>query len=163
MSALVNIEEYDDLAISICPKGTHGKVIELGGLVIILPAQPPKKQIEGYGKAVDMQMWERRPMPEELSRIRSMDEWSEMPREFRQKFSAYIEEEFRRRREGFWFYNNGEPTYITGRHYMMLQWTKMDIGYPNFLSFQRDIFIHLSTKHTPVSYTHLTLPTKRIV
>ena len=144
MSALVNIEEYDDLAISICPKGTHGKVIELGGLVIILPAQPPKKQIEGYGKAVDMQMWERRPMPEELSRIRSMDEWSEMPREFRQKFSAYIEEEFRRRREGFWFYNNGEPTYITGRHYMMLQWTKMDIGYPNFLSFQRDIFIHLS-------------------
>jgi len=144
LSALVNIEEYDDLAISICPKGTHGKVIELGGLVIILPAQPPKKQIEGYGKAVDMQMWERRPMPEELSRIRSMDEWSEMPREFRQKFSAYIEEEFRRRREGFWFYNNGEPTYITGRHYMMLQWTKMDIGYPNFLSFQRDIFIHLS-------------------
>ena len=144
MSALVNIEEYDDLAISICPKGTHGNVIELGGLVIILPAQPPKKQIEGYGKAVDMQMWERRPMPEELSRIRSMDEWSEMPREFRQKFSAYIEEEFRRRREGFWFYNNGEPTYITGRHYMMLQWTKMDIGYPNFLSFQRDIFIHLS-------------------
>ena len=144
MSSLVNIEEYDDLAISICPKGTHGEVIELGGLVIILPAQPPKKQIEGYGKAVDMQMWERRPMPEELSRIRSMDEWSEMPREFRQKFSAYIEEEFRRRREGFWFYNNGEPTYITGRHYMMLQWTKMDIGYPNFLSFQRDIFIHLS-------------------
>ena len=144
MSTLVNIEEYDDLAISICPKGTHGEVIELSGLVIILPAQPPKKQIEGYGKAVDMQMWERRPMPEELSRIRSMDEWSEMPREFRQKFSAYIEEEFRRRREGFWFYNNGEPTYITGRHYMMLQWTKMDIGYPNFLSFQRDIFIHLS-------------------
>ena len=144
MSTLVNIEEYDDLAISICPKGTHGEVIELSGLVIILPAQPPKKQIKGYGKAVDMQMWERRPMPEELSRIRSMDEWSEMPREFRQKFSAYIEEEFRRRREGFWFYNNGEPTYITGRHYMMLQWTKMDIGYPNFLSFQRDIFIHLS-------------------
>ena len=144
MSALVNIEQYDDLAISICPKGTHGEVIELSGLVIILPAQPPKKQIAGYGKAVDMQMWERRPMPEELSRIRSMDEWSEMPREFRQKFSAYIEEEFRRRREGFWFYNNGEPTYITGRHYMMLQWTKMDIGYPNFLSFQRDIFIHLS-------------------
>jgi len=144
LSTLVNIEEYDDLAISICPKGTHGEVIELSGLVIILPAQPPKKQIEGYGKAVDMQMWERRPMPEELSRIRSMDEWSEMPREFRQKFSAYIEEEFRRRREGFWFYNNGEPTYITGRHYMMLQWTKMDIGYPNFLSFQRDIFIHLS-------------------
>jgi len=73
-----------------------------------------------------------------------MDEWAEMPREFRQKFSPYIEEEFRRRREGFWFYNGGVPTYITGRHYMMLQWTRMDIGYPSFLSFQRDIFLHLS-------------------
>ena len=83
-------------------------------------------------------------MPKELSRIKSMDEWAEMPREFRQKFSPYIEEEFRRRREGFWFYNGGVPTYITGRHYMMLQWTRMDIGYPSFLSFQRDIFLHLS-------------------
>jgi hypothetical protein len=73
-----------------------------------------------------------------------MDEWGEMPREFRQKFSPYIEEEFRRRREGFWFYNNGEPTYITGRHYMMLQWTRMDVGHPSFLSFQREIFLHLA-------------------
>jgi hypothetical protein len=83
-------------------------------------------------------------MPKELSRIKSMDEWLEMPREFRQKFSPYIEEEFRRRREGFWFYNNGEPTYITGRHYMMLQWTRMDVGHPSFLSFQREIFLHLA-------------------
>ena len=83
-------------------------------------------------------------MPTELSRIKSMDEWGEMPREFRQKFSPYIEEEFRRRREGFWFFRNGEPTYITGRHYMMLQWTRMDIGYPSFLLFQRDIFLHLA-------------------
>ena len=67
-----------------------------------------------------------------------------MPREFRQKFSPYIEEEFRRRREGFWFFNNGRPTYITGRHYMMLQWTKIDIGFPNYLAFQREIFLHMA-------------------
>jgi len=144
MNSLVNIEEYDDLAISICPNGTKGEVIELGGLVIVLPAQPPKKKIAGYGKPDDMQMWARTDMPTELSRIKSMDEWGEMPREFRQKFSPYIEEEFRRRREGFWFYNNGEPTYITGKHYMMLQWTRMDIGYPSYLRFQRDIFLHLA-------------------
>ena len=83
-------------------------------------------------------------MPKELLRIKSMDEWSESPREFREKFRPYIEEEFRRRREGFWFYNDGRPTYITGRHYMMLQWTKMDVGYPDYLEFQRDIFVHLS-------------------
>ena len=144
MSVLVDIEEYDEPGISICPNGTQGEVIELGGLVIVLPAQPPKKEIEGYGEPNDMQLWKRRAMPEELSRIRSMDEWGEMPREFRQKFSPYIEEEFRRRREGFWFYNNGVPTYITGRHYMMLQWTRLDVGYPSFLNFQREIFLHLA-------------------
>ena len=134
----------DQDIIAICPHGTKGEVVRIGGLDIALPAQPPKKQIAGYGKPDDLQLWERVSMPKELSRIKSMDEWAEMPREFRQKFSPYIEEEFRRRREGFWFYNGGVPTYITGRHYMMLQWTRMDIGYPSFLSFQRDIFLHLS-------------------
>ena len=144
MSVLVDIEEYVEPAVSICPNGTQGEVVEIGGLLIVLPAKPPKKEIKGHDLPKSMQLWSRDSMPEELSRIRSMDEWGEMPREFRQKFSPYIEEEFRRRREGFWFYNNGEPTYITGRHYMMLQWTRMDIGYPSFLSFQRDIFVHLA-------------------
>jgi len=133
----------DEDIIRICPKGTEGEVLEIGGLLIALPAQPPEKEITGYGRPDDMQLWERIPMPQELSRIKSMDEWGEMPREFRQKFSPYIEEEFRRRREGFWFFNAGEPTYITGRHYMMLQWTRMDIGYPDYLEFQREIFLHL--------------------
>ena len=144
MSTLVNIEEYEIPAISICPKGTKGEVIERGSLLIMLPAQPPAKEIFGHGRPVDMQVWTRTVMPAELSRIKSMDEWAEMPREFRQKFSPYIEEEFRRRREGFWFYNAGRPTYITGRHYMMLQWTRMDVGYPDYLEFQRDIFLHLA-------------------
>ena len=144
MSVLINIEGYEDPAVSICPNGSQGETVSVGGLLIVLPAQPPKKKIAGYGRPDDLHVWERIPMPKELSRIKSMDEWLEMPREFRQKFSPYIEEEFRRRREGFWFYNNGEPTYITGRHYMMLQWTRMDIGHPSYLEFQRNIFLHLA-------------------
>tara|TARA_R110001592_G_scaffold64118_2_gene196870 strand:- start:8344 stop:10464 length:2121 start_codon:yes stop_codon:yes gene_type:complete len=148
MSVLLDLEEYDDLAIKICPSGTEGEVIELGDLLICLPKRPPKKEIFGHKKSKSMQVWERTPMPQELSRIRSMDEWAEMPREFREKFRPYIEEEFRRRREGFWFYNNGEPIYITGRHYMMLQWTKLDIGHPYFLNFQREIFLHMAACET---------------
>ena len=144
MNVLLYTEEYEDPAIKICPNGSEGEVIELGGLLICLPQRPSKKQIFGYQKPKSMQMWERTPMPEELSRIRSMDEWAEMPRQFREKFRPYIEEEFKRRREGFWFYNNGAPTYITGRHYMMLQWTKLDVGYPYFLNFQREIYLHMA-------------------
>jgi hypothetical protein len=144
LSVLLDIEEYEEPAVKICPNGTEGEVIELGGLLICLPKRPSKKEIFGHKESNSMQMWRRILMPQELSRIRSMDEWAEMPREFRARFRPYIEEEFRRRREGFWFYNNGTATYITGRHYMMLQWTKMDIGYPYFLSFQRDIFLHMA-------------------
>jgi hypothetical protein len=73
-----------------------------------------------------------------------MDEWYEKPAEFRRKFSGYIEKEFERRRNGVWFYNYGVPTYITGRHYMLLQWSKIDIGYPYYLAFQREIFLHMA-------------------
>ena len=144
MSNLLDIENYEEPAIKICPNGTEGEIIELGGILICLPKRPPKKNIIGYKKSDDLQMWERTPMPQELFRIRSMDEWAEMPRQFREKFRPYIEEEFRRRREGLWFYNNGTATYITGRHYMMLQWTKLDVGYPYFLNFQREIFLHMA-------------------
>ena len=144
MSVLLNLKEYDEPAVKICPNGTEGEIIELGGLLICLPKRPPKKQIFGHKESDSMQVWRRIPMPKELSRIKSMDEWEEMPREFRARFRPYIEEEFRRRREGFWFYNNGAATYITGRHYMMLQWTKLDIGHPYFLNFQREIFLHMA-------------------
>tara|TARA_R110002050_G_scaffold125059_4_gene244470 strand:- start:2510 stop:4624 length:2115 start_codon:yes stop_codon:yes gene_type:complete len=144
LSVLLDVKEYDTPAVKICPNGTEGEIIELGGLLICLPKRPPKKEIFGYKKSNALQVWRRVPLQKELSRIHSMDEWEEMPREFRARFRPYIEEEFRRRREGFWFYNNGTATYITGRHYMMLQWTKLDIGYPFFLNFQRDIFLHMA-------------------
>ena len=148
MNVLLYTEEYDEPAIKICPNGSEGEIIELGGLLICLPKRPTKKNIIGYKEPDSMQMWRRISMPKELSRIRSMDEWAEMPKQFREKFRPYIEEEFRRRREGFWFYNNGTPTYITGRHYMMLQWSKMDIGYPDYLEFQHEIFLHMAACET---------------
>lgn len=60
---------------------------------------------------------------------------------------GYQVREYRRRKEGVWFYNNGEPTYLTGDHYAALQWLPM-LGcdneiepgsmYGQYLEFQRD-------------------------
>ena len=121
-----------------------GEVISLHGLNIALPKIPKKSDILFHDLPKRMQMWRRTDVPQELSRIRSMDEWFEKPAEFRRAFSPYIEQEFERRRNGIWFYNNGVPTYITGRHYMFLQWSKIDIGYPSYLAFQREIFLHMA-------------------
>jgi len=144
MASLIDVDGYEDKGIKIDPSGTEGESVELHGLLVVLPKKPKKKDILFHDSPKAMQMWRRIPMPEELQRIRSMDEWFEKPAEFRRKFSSYIEGEFVRRRNGVWFYNNGTPTYITGRHYMFLQWSKIDIGYPSYLAYQREIFIHMA-------------------
>ena len=144
MSTLIDIKGYETKGIKIDPNDTEGEVIELHGLLVVLPKKPPRSEILFHDLPEAMQLWQRIPMPEELQRIRSMDEWLEKPSEFRKKFHSYIEQEFQRRRDGVWFYNNGEPTYITGRHYMFLQWSKIDVGYPSYLAFQREIFLHLA-------------------
>ena len=61
--------------------------------------------------------------------------------EFKEKWYDYIDDEFTRREQGFYFYNNGTPTYITGTHYMYLQWSKIDIGAPDFREANRLFFI----------------------
>ena len=144
MSCLVDVKGYQEKGIAIDPNGTHGDAIELHGLLVVLPKQPQKKDIMFHELPKNKQFWRRVEVPAELSRIKTMDEWMERPQEFRNRYSPFIEKEFKRRRDGVWFYNNGVPTYITGRNYMFLQWTKMDIGYPNFLNFQREIFLHLA-------------------
>ena len=141
---LIDIKGYETKGIKIDPNGTEGEVLELHGILVVLPKKPPRSQILFHDLPKAMQLWQRLPMPEELQRIRSMDEWLEKPTEFRKKFRSYIEQEFQRRRDGVWFYNNGIPTYITGRHYMFLQWSKIDIGYPSYLAFQREIFLHMA-------------------
>ena len=144
MSVLVDIDGYETKGIKIDPNGTEGEHVELHGLLVVLPKKPKRSEILFHDKPKELQMWQRIPLPEELQRVRSMDEWFEKPAEFRNKFRSYVEKEFQRRRDGVWFYNNGLPTYITGRHYMFLQWSKIDIGYPSYLAFQREIFLHMA-------------------
>lgn len=139
---LVFSEEHDDNVI-VLNELDYGDVIELHGLLIALPKKPKKTDILFHDLPKKEQYWRRLDVPAEITKTKSLDDWNERPKEVRQKYEEYISEEFRRRREGIWFYNNGTPTYITGSHYMFLQWSKIDIGYPSFLNFQREIFIHM--------------------
>jgi hypothetical protein len=128
--------------VNICPNGSEGPTIEIESVLIQLPEMP--EDILFKSLPIVNQKWQRFELPKELSQIQSMDDWYEAPREFQSKWNPYIEEEFRRRREGLWFMNKGEPTYITGHHYMFLQWSKIDIGYPGYLDFQRKLFTHFA-------------------
>ncbi len=60
------------------------------------------------------------------------------------ELEAFREQEWKRRLSGFWFMNNGVPTYITGAHYMYLVWWRIDIGHPQFRMSDRAIFLEWS-------------------
>jgi hypothetical protein len=123
-------EKYDMVVIS--KTGQIGDIIEINGLVIALPLAP--KNFEGT-------KWVREELPKSLSRIQSIFQWNDMPKAFKAQWVDYIEKEFDRREEGYWFNNGGAPTYITGAHYMYLQWTSIDVGYPDFREANRVFFI----------------------
>ena len=128
--------DYDFIVIS--KTGQIGQIIEIQNLRIALPTA--NKSFKRSEKKED-QYWQKAEYPKELNRIKSRFDWEEHPVEFKEKWYDYIDNEFTRREQGFWFYNNGVDTYITGTHYMYLQWSKIDVGAPDFREANRLFFI----------------------
>ena len=87
------------------------------------------------------QRWQQLEYPIELKKIKTVYEWNQQPESFKEKWYDYINNEFIKREEGYWYYNKGVPTYITGAHYMYLQWTKIDVGAAEFRESNRLFFI----------------------
>lgn len=125
-------KEHDIVVIS--KTGEIGEVYEIQNLKIALP-KAPSNIPKGQNK------WVAEEYPKELKQIKNIFEWDSYPKEFKEKWNAYIDSEFTKREEGYWFYNNNKPTYITGTHYMYLQWTKIDVGRPDFREANRLFFI----------------------
>jgi len=128
--------DYDFIVIS--KTGKIGQIIEIQNLRIALPAED-----ECFKRSEDKkeQYWEKQEYPKELARIKSRFDWDEYPNDFKEKWYDYIDNEFKKRDEGYWFYSNGNPTYITGTHYMYLQWSKIDVGAPDYRESNRLFFI----------------------
>ena len=131
-------DKYDMVIIS--KTGQIGDVIEISGLRIALPAVP--KDIFKRSDVPSEQYWERTPLPNELSKITSIFKWNEMPSTFKNRWVDYVENQFDYREDGYWFMNNGMPTYITGSHWMYLQWSSIDVGFPDYREANRIFFLY---------------------
>ncbi len=125
-------KDYDIVVIS--KTGKIGEIYEIQNLKIALPLT------ENVSENKE-QKWLPIEYPKELSRIKSVFDWENYPTEFKEKWYDYIDEEFNRRDKGHWFNNKGAATYLTGSHYMYLQWTKIDVGHPDFRESNRLFFI----------------------
>ena len=124
--------EYDMVVIS--RDGTIGDIYEIANLRVALPLTPNKVSYKGN-------KWQPIDLPKELSRIKTIFDWNRRDNTFKNQWVDFIEEEFDRREYGYWFINNQVKTYITGSHYMYLQWTKTDVGHPDFRESNRIFFL----------------------
>jgi hypothetical protein len=125
-------EDHDMVVIS--RTGKIGDIYEIQNLKIALPKADNVHVFKDN-------RWNRFDYPKELQRIKTVFDWREYPEEFKEKYYDYIDNEFKYREEGFWYNNKKTPTYITGSHYMYLQWSKIDVGQPDFRESNRLFFI----------------------
>ena len=125
-----------------------GTIIDIQGLKCNLPPDGYvyniiTKQLEFRGiyerdKNIDEQYWKRISMPSWYAD--TMKKWDEFDKKkkddelefYDEKLEEFKRQEWDRRLNGFWYMNNGKPTYLTGLHYLYLQWWSIDIGYPKF-------------------------------
>ena len=131
-------EDHDMVVIS--KTGKIGDIYEIQNLKIALP------KAENVHKFKENK-WTRFDYPKVLSKIKTVFDWREYPEDFKEKWYEYINEEFKRREEGFWYVNKDKPTYLTGSHYMYLQWSKIDVGQPDFREANRLFFIFWAAVH----------------
>ena len=129
-------KEHDIVVIS--KTGQIGEIYSIQNLLIALPLA---ENVYKCSKKKEEQRWKVLEYPSELNKIKTVYDWNERPVEFKEKWYEYINREFVRREEGYWFYSNGVPTYITGSQYMYLQWTKIDVGSADFRESNRLFYI----------------------
>ena len=129
-------KEHDIVVIS--KTGQIGEIYSIQNLLIALPLA---EDVYKCSKKKEEQRWKVLEYPSELNKIKTVYDWNERPVEFKEKWYEYINREFVRREEGYWFYSNGVPTYITGSQYMYLQWTKIDVGSADFRESNRLFYI----------------------
>jgi hypothetical protein len=129
-------KEHDVVVIS--KTGQIGEIYSIQNLLIALPLA---EDVYKCSKKITEQRWNVLDYPAELKRINTVYDWNQKPVAFKEKHYDYINKEFVRREEGYWYYNKGVATYVTGSHYMYLQWTKIDVGHADFRESNRLFYI----------------------
>lgn len=94
------------------------------------PTIPNKKDIEGYKLPKENQKFNRWKFPKDRD-FNLLSESEQL---------STIKYVLQKRKEGHWFYNNGEPTYITGVHWFYLTFWQLDVGYADYRASDRDKF-----------------------
>lgn len=153
MGATPKKSKYDHLYHPAETEIIYNDVKDLTPIHVPLPPCPPLHTIEGYGLPPEDQYWVRKPLPDKLLILhnetsyvnpdnpeakptpftpRMKVDYIERNADFYAQEIQYIQDEWERRENGHWFFNNGTPTFLTGDNYFYLQWITLDGDHPDF-------------------------------
>lgn len=110
------------------------------GVEVSIPDIPELVEDWGTNDSKE-QYWRRRILPDFFEEVEFDKDGNAILTPEQRKYAL---EEVRRCKEGFWFYNNGFPTFITGKNYFYLQWWKLETDvHPDYRDTDRRYFLFL--------------------
>ena len=118
--------------VNISKDGTIGDFYWIQGLVVSIPKTP--ENVYSRDEDKEEQYWEVTPSPDDrmMKKMKTIKQLASLNPHKREQWEEFIIQEWDRREDGFWFMNEGEPTYITGSHYFFMRWAKIDVGAPDY-------------------------------
>lgn len=125
-----------------------------------LPNPPEYHKIDGFGLPAKHQYFRRPVMPDKLKDLvkssQSIDEiWTALDNNrttYRNEI-IWLNHMWYYRLYGYWFFNNGMPTYIDGWHWMYVSFWNLDIGLPEYRHRDRLFFLFARYCYTTTTAT----------
>ena len=121
---------------------------DLTPLRLDIPKCPEYHLIDGFGLPAKDQIWKPPKMPRRLKELQkqfeTIDEiWTELTKhqDIYEQEIKFMRRAWYYRLNGYWFFNNGKPTYIDGWNYFYIAWWKIDVGLPKFRDRDRKFFL----------------------
>lgn len=118
--------------------------VDIYGTLVVVPDLPEGVYVEDWGFPDNPkeQQWRRKELPDIFDQVQFDGNKVAILTPAQEKFGI---EEVRRCKNGFYFYSNGQLTYITGKHYFYLQWWFLeDEIYPDYRDSDRKYFWFLN-------------------
>ena len=98
--------------------------VEIYGTRVSIPTPTEGVYVENWGTDIaSEQYWKRRDLPEYFNQVEYDKDGNAILNDRQREYAL---EEVRRCKEGFYFLNNGQITFITGKHYFYLMWWKLE-------------------------------------
>lgn len=116
--------------------------VDVYGTLCYTKDAPLETLIEGFGLSRKEQKWIRKELPSIFDDVEFDKDGVALLNEDQKRYALI---EIDRCKNGYWFFNNGVPTYITGKHYFYLQWWKLeDDIYPDYRDADRRYYRFLA-------------------